>query len=99
MAENIISESNARPEAADLHFRAHLLVKEMLEEGAKIFAVAAAGHAYVREQDINAAYLFDVIREITEGVTVQQSLQDVIDGLAKLAGSNLTREQAEVHHD
>jgi tyrosyl-tRNA synthetase len=99
MADRAINESVARSSAEGLHRYAHLLVKELQEDGEKIFAVSAAGHAYVGDKDINAQRLFDVIREVTEDVTVQTALQNVIDELAKRAGSSLTREQAEADND
>jgi pantothenate synthetase len=99
MAEHVINDSVARSSAEGLHRYAHLLVKELQEDGEKIFAVSVAGHAYVGEKDISAQRLFDVIREVTEDMTVQTALQNVIDELAKRAGSRLTREQAEDDND
>lgn len=80
--------------AEGLHAYAHALLSEILEEQENAFAVAVAGEKMVGDGDIGARNLFRVISDINSDALVSSSLRDVIDQLARLAGSPLDRTAA-----
>ena len=94
MAKASIPDHFQSMSADDLHCYAHALLQEMGGETDKVFAVAAAGAHYAGEKDINARSLFQVIGGICEDATVSLSLEQVIDQLAKRAGSVMAPDQA-----
>lgn len=80
------AHQRARP-AEEVHEEVLALLDEIDAESTKVFAVASGGVSYAGTDNITEANLFQVIKDLTETVTVSSALRSCINELARRAGS------------